>query len=218
MLGNKPQFITLCLENKVLLFGDFILKSGKKSHYFFNAGLFHNNQAITLLGEFYADNIFKNIIQQNIQFDCLFGPAYKGIPLATATAIALHRKYNYQTSISFNRKETKDHGEGGNIIGQDLTNKKVLLIDDVMSAGTATKESIHILNQFNAQIVGIMIALNRQERSSNKKYQIISDEIFDQYKIPIYSIITLDDIIVYTKNCKEYQSYYPLLAGKNLDS
>lgn len=211
MQKTKQEFIQLCLANQVLKFGEFTLKSGRQSHYFFNAGLFYTSTALIELGEFYADLINSNIIQKNISFDCLFGPAYKGIPLVTATAIALEKKYGYKTSIAYNRKEAKTHGEGGMIIGQDLTNKKVVLIDDVITAGTATKESINLLKQYNASIIALTVALNRQEPANNTSYKTSADEITAEYELPIYSIASFTDILEFTENTPEYNNYANLL-------
>ena len=207
MTNNKYQFIKFCLDHKVLSFGDFTLKSGRKSHYFFNAGLFHSNSAIAILGEYYADLIS----QANLKFDCLFGPAYKGIPLATATSIALFKKYHLETNIAFNRKEVKLHGEGGNIIVADVTNKNILLIDDVISAGTATRESITLLKQYNANIIGIVIALDRKMEANSSNYKTASEEITGKYNIPVYNIITIDDIRDFTKSNDNYSDIANLL-------
>lgn len=212
MDANKQQFIKLCLENQVLKFGDFTLKSGRKSHYFFNAGLFYTNTALASLGNHYAELIHNQIINK-IHFDSLFGPAYKGIPIATSTAIALANNYNFDTNTAFNRKETKDHGEGGNIIGYNLENKKVLLIDDVISAGTATRESIKLLKNYNASIAAIVIALDRQEHAHDAKYDSAAEEITAEYDIPIFNVVNLSDIIEYTKNNAEYEKYTKLLLS-----
>lgn len=210
MDANKQQFIKLCLDNQVLKFGDFTLKSGRKSHYFFNAGLFYANTALASLGNYYAELIHNNIINK-IDFDSLFGPAYKGISIATSTAIALTNNYNFITNTAFNRKETKDHGEGGNIIGYNLENKKVLLIDDVISAGTATRESIKLLKNYNASIAAIVVALDRQEQAHNIKYKTAAEEITAEYNIPIFNIVNLLDVVEYTKNNSEYTRYTKLL-------
>lgn len=211
MQTSKQQFIKLCLDNNVLKFGEFTLKSGRKSHYFFNAGLFYNNQALIALGDFYADLIHSEIINKNINFDCLYGPAYKGISLAVATAISLQNKYNYSTDVAFNRKEAKTHGEGGNIIGCNVTNKKVLLIDDVITAGTATRESVNILNEHNAKIAAIVIALDRQDPAHNSNYACASDELKEELDLPIYSIARFTDIVEFTKTTAEYNQYAELL-------
>ncbi len=190
----KKEFINFCITNDVIKFGDFTLKSGRKSNYFFNAGLFFSNTALTKLGEFYADLIYNKVISENIKFDCLYGPAYKGISLAIITAIALKHKYNFDTNVSYNRKETKTHGEGGNIIGYDITNKTVLLLDDVITAGTATRESLDLLKKYNANICAIIIALDRQEQAHNNKFKTASEELTAIYNLPVYSIIDYSDV------------------------
>lgn len=205
-------FINFCLEHNVLKFGDFILKSGRKSHYFFNIGAIYNNSALKKLGEFYAQLIFENIIQKDIALDCIYGPAYKGIPLAIITALALEDKYQYKIDIAFNRKEAKTHGEGGNIIGVDVTNKNVLIIDDVISAGTAAKETILILQQKQANIIGMAIALDRQMSANNPKYKTAREEINQEYNFPIFSITSLNEVIQYTKDTKQYSAIYELLS------
>lgn len=209
-ISTQP-FIQLCLDNHVLKFGDFSLKSGRRSSYFFNAGLFYSSTALIQLGEFYADLIYDSIITKNISFDCLFGSAYKGIPLVTITAIALDKKYNFKTNIAFNRKEAKTHGEGGNIIGAELNNKKIILIDDVITAGTATREAINILHNYKADVIAMIIALNRQEPGNNPSFQTASDEITAEFNIPIFSIATLRDIIAFTAQHPQYEKYAKLL-------
>ena len=207
--AHQEQFIKFCLESKVLAFGDFTLKSGLKSHYFFNAGLFNTNKAIALLGEFYAKEIYDSIIQRDkLHFDCLFGPAYKGITLAGCASIGLYNKYHYETDIAFNRKETKTHGEGGNLIGADVTNKKVLLIDDVISAGTATRESINILQPYNATVVGIVIAMDRKTILDKDKQLTAAQLLTAEFNIPVYSIINVNDVITFTATNPEYHHIY----------
>lgn len=206
------DFINFCLEHNVLKFGDFVLKSGRKSHYFFNIGAIYNNSALKKLGEFYAQLIFENIIQNDITLDCIYGPAYKGIPLAIITALALEEKYQYKIDIAFNRKEAKTHGEGGNIIGANVTSKNVLIIDDVISAGTAAKETILILQQKQANIIGMAIALDRQMSANNTKYKSAREEINKEYNLPVYSITSLNEIIQYTKETKRYSAIYKLLS------
>ena len=181
---------------------------------FFNAGLFNSNSSIYKLGELYAEVIYNKLINNNIEFDCLFGPAYKGIPLATATAIALYTKYDYQTNVAFNRKEAKTHGEGGNIIGFNLENKKAVLIDDVITAGTATRESINLLKTYNAEILALVVALDRQDSAHDaNKYNCASDEITAEYNIPVYNIASFLDIVEFTKNNADYTKYAELLVS-----
>jgi orotate phosphoribosyltransferase len=211
---EQEQFIKLCLDNKNLCFGKFVLKSNVISHYFFNAGLFNTGNSLKQLGDYYAKLIKENIIDNNLQFDCLFGPAYKGIAIATSTAIALSNNYNFNASVAFNRKEQKTHGEGGNIIGADINNKKILLIDDVISGGVAIKESINILKQYNATISAVVISLDRKMPTTNQKYRTAAEEITGEFNIPIYSIITIDNIIAYTQAHKEYNYLSDLLINQ----
>ena len=156
---HQPDFIRLCLELGVLRFGEFTLKSGRKSPYFFNAGLFNTGHAIGSLGRFYA----RTAAQSGVPFDMLFGPAYKGIPLVTATAAAMAEHEGRNLSFAFNRKEAKDHGEGGTIVGAPLKGR-VLIVDDVITAGTAIRESVEIIRSQGATPAGVLIALDREER------------------------------------------------------
>ncbi len=190
MKNNVENFIELCIENQVLRFGEFTLKSGRISPYFFNAGLFHSGVALQQLGRFYADAI----IESGVEFDVLFGPAYKGIPLATATGIALAEHYQRDIPVTFNRKEAKDHGEGGVLIGAPLQGK-ILVIDDVITAGTAFRQSQQLIAEAGAEVCGVVIAMNRQERGLGGKSAL--EEISDEFSIPVVSIIQLDDIISY---------------------
>jgi orotate phosphoribosyltransferase len=186
----QQQFLEFAIAQNVLRFGNFTLKSGRKSPYFFNMGLFNDGQAIAQLGRFYA----QAIEQAQIEFDLLFGPAYKGIPLVTTTSIALADHHQRNLAYCFNRKEVKDHGEGGNIVGAPLKGR-VLLIDDVISAGTAIREAVEIIQAAGAELVGVIIALNRQERGQSRLSAI--QEIEQQYNIPVTSIVNLDQLIHY---------------------
>lgn len=196
----KQEFIQLALAQKALCFGEFSLKSGRISPYFFNAGLFNSGFALGQLGEFYASAIQDS----KINFTMLFGPAYKGIPLVSSTAIALARKtQNTPIPFCFNRKEPKDHGEGGIIIGAPLTGK-VLIIDDVITAGTAVRESIQLIKEAGASVAGIVIALNRQERGIKSQSLSTIQEIEEEYKLPIISIINIQDIMSYLELSPEF--------------
>jgi orotate phosphoribosyltransferase len=190
MNDTKSAFIKLALGCDVLKFGEFILKSGRVSPYFFNAGLFYTGSALKQLGEFYAQTLISN----HAEFDHLFGPAYKGLPLATTTAIALNA-YNKDVTVTFNRKEAKTHGEGGQLIGAPLTGKTII-IDDVITAGTAFRESQTIIKEQGAELSGVIIALNRCERGVTDKSAL--EEIAEQ-GIKVYSIITFFDLIEYLK-------------------
>ena len=187
----QQSFIKFALEKNVLQFGDFTTKAGRKSPYFFNLASFDDGDSLKKLGEFYAEKI----IEEKIEFDLLFGPAYKGISLVGAIAIALSNK-GINIKFSSNRKEVKDHGEGGLIIGAPISGK-ILIIDDVISAGTSIKESFKIINSFNAEIVGIVVSIDRKEKGSNQLSAI--EEIYEKYQVPVNSIIDLDNIIDFLK-------------------
>ncbi len=196
----QKAFIQLALENQALRFGEFKLKSGRMSPYFFNVGQLNSGEILKQLGECYAGAIN----HANMSYDVLFGPAYKGIPLACATAIALNAHYKQNIPYSFNRKEAKDHGEGGIIIGAPLKGR-ILIIDDVITAGTAVRESFEIIKQHDAAIAGIVVALDRQERGQGELSAI--DEIKQSYQIPVKAIITFADIIEFVKNNAEFSAY-----------
>ena len=196
----KQEFIQLALAQKALCFGEFSLKSGRISPYFFNAGLFSSGFALGQLGEFYASAIQDS----KIDFDMLFGPAYKGIPLVCSTAIALARNtQNSSIPFCFNRKEAKNHGEGGIIIGAPLAGK-VLIIDDVITAGTAIRESITLIQEAGASPAGIIISLNRQERGSKSESMSTIQEIEQEYKLPIISLVNIQDIMGYLELSPEF--------------
>lgn len=188
MNHTKSAFIKLALDSQVLQFGEFTLKSGRISPYFFNAGLFYQGSALRDLGRFYAQTLISN----QVDFDHLFGPAYKGLPLATTTAVAL-ADLGKEVTVTFNRKEVKDHGEGGQLIGSRLHGKTVI-IDDVISAGTAFRESQTLIKQHGGDLRAVIIALDRCERGLGTQSSL--DEIRAQ-GIEVYSIITLFDLIAY---------------------
>ncbi len=186
----QKAFIDLARRCEVLKFGQFTLKSGRQSPYFFNAGAFDSGAALATLGRCYA----QAIVDAGIQFDVLLGPAYKGIPLAAATAIALHRRHDRNLPYAFNRKEAKDHGEGGTIVGAPLAGR-VLVIDDVISAGTSMRESITIIRGAGAMPAGIAIALDRQERGAGTL--AAAQEVQREHGIPCVAIAGLDDLLNY---------------------
>lgn len=189
MSALRQEFIEFAIRNHALCFGQFKTKAGRLSPYFFNSGLFNNGHALQLLGQYYASAI----LESKILFDALFGPAYKGIPLVSAIAIALAQS-GHNRSFSFNRKETKNHGEGGNIIGATLTGR-ILIVDDVISAGISVKQSVDIIRAAGATPCGIVIALDRMERGNDSLSAI--QEIERDFGIPVISLCNLDDITTY---------------------
>ena len=190
MQDYQRAFIEFAIEQNVLRFGEFTLKSGRVSPYFFNAGLFNSGAALAKLGRFYA----QAIEDANIDFDVLLGPAYKGIPLATTTAVALYDQHNRDVPYVFNRKEAKAHGEGGNLVGAALEGK-VMIIDDVITAGTAIREVMTLIDDNGAKPAGVVIALNRQERGKAELSAI--QEVERDYNMPVASIVCLDDLVDY---------------------
>lgn len=190
MQDFQREFIRLAIQHEVLCFGEFTLKSGRCSPYFFNAGRFKTGAALASLGRFYA----AAISAAGLEFDVLFGPAYKGIPLAATTAVALADVHQRDVPFCFNRKEAKAHGEGGSLVGAEL-NGRIAIIDDVITAGTAVREVMEIINQAKAEPAAVIIGLNRQERGKGELSAI--QEVEQQYNIPVISIVCLDDIIRY---------------------
>jgi len=186
----QRQFIEFALSKQVLKFGEFVLKSGRTSPYFFNAGLFNTGRDLALLGRFYAEAL----VDSGMEFDLLFGPAYKGIPIATTTAVALAEHHDRDLPYCFNRKEAKQHGEGGSLVGSPLQGK-VMLVDDVITAGTAIRESMEIINQSGATLSGVLIALDRQERGRGDCSAI--QEVERDYHCKVLSIVTLKELIAY---------------------
>lgn len=193
MNANQSEFIEFILQAGVLKLGNFTLKSGRHSPYFFNAGGFNRGAQLAKLAEAYA----ATIAQSNLKFDVLFGPAYKGIPLAATTSVALATQHQIDTPYAFNRKEAKTHGEGGSIVGHPLQGK-VLIIDDVITAGTAIREAMDIIQAQGAEPAGVVIALDRMEKGQGSLSAI--QEIEQQYGIPVYSIINLNNIIQALEN------------------
>ena len=187
MQAYQHAFLDFAISQGVLKFGEFTLKSGRISPYFFNAGLFQTGSALSQLGKFYA----QAIVESGVQFDMLFGPAYKGIPLAAATAIALYEQYGRDYPYAFNRKEAKDHGEGGTIVGAALTGR-VLVIDDVMTAGTAIREAASIVANQGAELAGVAIALDRPERGTGEQSAV--QEVQSRYGVPVINIVSLQEI------------------------
>ncbi|KAI9591105.1 orotate phosphoribosyltransferase [Syncephalis fuscata] len=192
MKDYRRDFIEFAIKHNVLRFGEFTLKSGRVSPYFFNAGMFSTGGALAQLGRFYAAAISD---ASELSYDVLFGPAYKGIPLACATAVALYDHHARDTPYTFNRKERKDHGEGGTLVGAPLVGR-VLIIDDVITAGTAIRESLAIIREQDAVPAGVLIAIDRQERGQHSAHSAIQELELEQ-QLKVISIVTLSDIITY---------------------
>lgn len=196
MQPYQRRFIEFALSRQALKFGEFILKSGRKSPYFFNAGLFNTGRDLALMGRFYAEAL----LDSGIEFRMLFGPAYKGIPIVTATALALAEHHHRDVPYCFNRKEAKDHGEGGNLVGSALQGR-VMLVDDVITAGTAIREAMEMIRAGGATLAGVLVALDRQERGHGDISAI--QEVARDYGCKVISIITLKDLIVWLEGRPE---------------
>ena len=190
MQAYQRDFIDFALQVGVLRFGEFTLKSGRQSPYFFNAGLFNSGRALARLGRYYA----QAIVDSGIAFDVLFGPAYKGIPLAAVTAAALFDSHGIDVAYAFNRKEAKDHGEGGVIVGHPLQGR-VLIIDDVITAGTAIRESVDVIRALGAEPAGVVIALDREERGRTELSAV--QEVQTQFGMPVAAIVRLRELVAY---------------------
>lgn len=211
MKAYQREFIEFALEKQVLKFGEFTLKSGRKSPYFFNAGLFNSGRDLAKLGRYYA----AALVDSGIDYDVLFGPAYKGIPIASATAVQLAELHDLDMPWCFNRKEAKDHGEGGNLVGSPLKGR-IMLVDDVITAGTAIRESMDLIQANGAELAGVLIALDRQEKGKGELSAI--QEVQRDYNAPVIAIITLGDLIsyletqpemaVHLEKVKEYRASY----------
>ena len=211
MNNYKTQFIDNALDSGALKFGQFRLKSGRLSPHFFNAGEFYQGKALAALGQCYA----AAIVESGIEFGVLFGPAYKGITLAAATSIALAEQHGLDVPYCFNRKEAKSHGEGGTIVGAPLEGR-VLIIDDVITAGTAIREVMAMVEQAGAKAAGVVIGVDRKERGNGQSSAI--QEVEQQFEIPVVSIIDIDDILTYleakadmqelVEQIKEYRKEY----------
>lgn len=207
MQTYQRDFIELALRRGVLRFGKFTLKSGRISPYFFNAGLFRTGEDLSRLGDFYA----AALMDSKVEFELLFGPAYKGIPLASATSIALYRNHGHNLPYVFNRKEQKTHGEGGNLVGAPLVGK-TLIIDDVITAGTAIREVMSILgNHPEAHLAGVCVALDRQERGQSDHSAI--QDIQREYGVPVVAIITLTDLLQYLEQSPDHADHLPAVRA-----
>ncbi|MCY1357094.1 Orotate phosphoribosyltransferase [compost metagenome] len=206
MQAYQREFIRFAIERGVLRFGEFTLKSGRVSPYFFNAGLFNSGSALARLGQFYA----AAVIDSGLDFDVLFGPAYKGIPLAATTAVALADKHGRDLPWCFNRKEAKDHGEGGTLVGAPLQGR-VLIVDDVITAGTAIREVMQIIQAQGAQAAGVLIALNRQERGQGELSAI--QEVERDFKMPVISIVSLQQVLEYLAEDAALKDHLPAVQA-----
>ena len=200
MRAYKQEFLDLALELGVLRFGEFTLKSGRVSPYFFNAGLFSSGYAAAKLGRYYASAI----AESEVEFDMLFGPAYKGIPLVTISASALAEHHDIDVPYAFNRKEAKSHGEGGSIVGAPLSGK-VLIVDDVITAGTAVKEAAKIVSAAGAEVAGLVISLDRQEIGKDSRSAV--QELEQTLRIPVISIVKLEDLVDLLEESSEYTEF-----------
>ncbi|MFZ2319012.1 MAG: orotate phosphoribosyltransferase [Pseudomonas sp.] len=206
MQAYQREFIRFAIERGVLRFGSFTLKSGRTSPYFFNAGLFNSGLALAQLGRFYA----AAVVDSGIAFDVLFGPAYKGIPLAAATAVALAEQHQLDLPWCFNRKEAKTHGEGGSLVGAPLEGR-VLIVDDVITAGTAIREVMQIIQAQGAQAAGVLIALNREERGQGELSAI--QEVERDFAMPVVSIVSLTQVLEYLADNAELKQHLPAVQA-----
>ncbi|AGZ37790.1 orotate phosphoribosyltransferase [Pseudomonas juntendi] len=206
MQPYQRDFIRFAIDRGVLRFGEFTLKSGRTSPYFFNAGLFNTGSALAQLGRCYA----AAIVDSKIPFDVLFGPAYKGIPLAAATAVALAEQHQLDVPWCFNRKEAKDHGEGGSLVGAPLAGD-VLIIDDVITAGTAIREVMQIINAQQAKAAGVLIALNREERGNGELSAI--QEVERDFGIPVVSIVSLTQVLEFLADDPQLKQHLPAVEA-----
>lgn len=202
MQAYQREFIQFALERGVLRFGEFTLKSGRVSPYFFNAGLFDSGLALAKLGRFYA----QALMDSGLSYDVVFGPAYKGIPLAATTAVALAEHHQRDMPWCFNRKEAKDHGEGGTLVGAPLAGN-VVIVDDVITAGTAIREVMQIIQGQGAQAAGVLIALDRQERGTGALSAI--QEVERDFNMPVISIVSLQQVLEYLAESAELKQYLP---------
>lgn len=206
LLPYQKEFIQLALEKNVLKFGEFTLKSGRISPYFFNAGLFNDGDSLARLGRFYA----QALVAAHTEFDVLFGPAYKGIPIGTATAVSLASDHAKPTPFAFNRKEAKDHGEGGMLVGAPLQGK-IMIIDDVITAGTAIRQVLDLISAEGAQASGVIVALDRQERGQGELSAI--QELEKEYALDVISIVNLQQVLTYIEDDSDLKTYAPKVAA-----
>lgn len=182
------EFIRFAIQKGVLKFGDFTLKSGRQSPYFFNAGLFQDGESLARLGQYYAQALQAS----GVDFEVLFGPAYKGIPLVSATVISLSTHFHRNVSYAYSRKEAKQHGEGGQLVGAELSGK-VIIVDDIITAGTAIREAIDLIQEHGAELAGVVVAIDRQEKGNGSHSAI--EEVQQEFQVPVISIVKFSDII-----------------------
>ncbi|KAL1525011.1 hypothetical protein AB1Y20_019887 [Prymnesium parvum] len=208
----REEFLAFCMECDVLRFGEFTLKSGRSSPYFFNAGLFNTGGRLARLGKFYA----AAAVAARVEFDVLFGPAYKGIPLAAATAIALAQEHGVDAPYGFNRKEAKDHGEGGSMVGAPLQGR-VLVIDDVITAGTAIRESVALIAAQGATLAGVIVALDREEPTDGSQRSAI-EQVEHDLNVRVVSVATLSHLIAYLEAKGQLEQAAKLRAHKAAQS
>ena len=206
MRDYQTSFIEFALQKGVLKFGEFTLKSGRISPYFFNSGLFNTGKSLADLGRFYAEAI----VDSGVEFDVIYGPAYKGIPLAAAISIALADHHDRDMPYAFNRKEAKDHGEGGTIVGAELKGN-ILIVDDVISAGTSVRESVDLIKANGANPAGVMIALDRQEKGKGEVSAI--QEVENNYKMPVNSIVKFEHLIKFIEENQSLSQYLPAVKA-----
>lgn len=210
MQAYQREFIQFALERGVLRFGEFTLKSGRVSPYFFNAGLFDSGLALAKLGRFYA----QALMDSGLSYDVIFGPAYKGIPLAATTAVALAEHHHRDIPWCFNRKEAKAHGEGGTLVGAPLAGN-IVIVDDVITAGTAIREVMQIIKAQGAQAAGVLIALDRQERGTGELSAI--QEVERDFIIPVISIVSLTQVLQFLAESPELKQYLPAVERYRAD-
>lgn len=207
MTAVSQAFIQFALQRNALRFGEFTLKSGRRSPYFFNAGLFNDGASLARLGSFYADAL----IASELSFDLLFGPAYKGIPLVAAIAVAYAERHGRNLPYAFNRKELKDHGEGGTIVGASLRDRNVVIVDDVISAGTSVRESLTLINAAGGKAVGVAVALDRQEHGQGNRSAI--QEIETDFGLHVVNVANLTALIAFAEQRPEAQAHLPALRA-----
>ncbi len=207
MPNRKSEFLDLCIRNNILQFGEFVLKSGRTSPYFFNTGLFNDGRLLGQLAQHYAA-----LLAENLKTDfMLYGPAYKGIPLVASVAVQLDQLQNRNVSYAFNRKEAKDHGEGGNIVGAKLKGD-IVIVDDVITAGTSVYESVEIIQAAGANPCAIAIALDRQEVTEGQTLSAVQ-KVERTCHIPVLSLLKLDDLVAYLKTIAGYEPYHVAIAA-----